>query len=419
MLDLLRRRRAVVLLLVWAWVRVMLVLASDPFEMPDTASYTGAAWMRPPVGRVLLSLLPPLAYTVLSTAVTTAGFVLLAVTVRQRGVGRLGHALVAAIVLVSLSPMTMVFEHWLTPDSLLVGLGLLGVAAAVRAAESRRALAACVVTALALTLTKEVGVALAIVIVLVALVRGVDRRSAVAAIAACIVLFVVVVPPASARTGSAYWGRSDDSEISLDRFRILVVSLIWPDLGDDFAEVERRAEACGMPLIQLLFETFRVAGPVDLGDCDELWVAADELGQGDILLAHLRNPRHVGITVQRSFANDMSANMLWSDAELRPQWLSSGDRWVAGAVGIAPIGALGWCLVRRRARRLAALGLGTSALALVVGLMDPSAQDRHTIALRVLAAAIAAIAVADAQRPAGIADGPLECQSEEISSTGS
>ena len=64
-----------------------------------------------------------------------------------------------------------------------------------------------------------------------------------------------------------------------------------------------------------------------------------------------------------------------------------------------PFIAVALALWRRRGRRLAAIALLGTAMAFASALVDPSGQDRHTVAFRVIAFAIALMSLTEATAP--------------------
>jgi hypothetical protein len=162
---------------------------------------------------------------------------------------------------------------------------------------------------------------------------------------------------------------------------------------------------------QLIFETFRLTDqPVDFAGCPDLWPAVDAVSQLDVLGAHLRNPVHITSSVERGFVPDMHAMSLWGGYPVDSTGFTALTRVPTGAVALLPIAALVVALLRRRGRRLAAVAMLGSAMALVAALVDPSSQDRHTLVFRLAAFAIGLLALTEAtsrvEDPGGNADEP-------------
>jgi hypothetical protein len=220
------------------------------------------------------------------------------------------------------------------------------------------------------------------------------------ALAASALLFATTVMPAANRHGTVIWHEPADTQMTMARFRVVIASLMWPDLSPQMADVNTQAAACGMTMTQLILETFNLTDHrVDFRHCPDLWTAVDKVSQTDVLLAHLHNSRHVPLTIERGFAPNMWAMSLWSDAPFTQKPLMSVDRWLDGFASALPFLALAVALWRRRGRRLALIALLGTAMAFAAALVDPSGQDRHTVAFRVIAFGIALMALTEATVP--------------------
>jgi peptidoglycan/LPS O-acetylase OafA/YrhL len=110
----------------------------------------------------------------------------------------------------------------------------------------------------------------------------------------------------------------------------------------------------------------------------------------------------------------MWAMSLWSKAPLTQTTVMTVDRWLDGAASVLPFAAIVLALRRRRGRRLAAVALLGTALALAAALVDASGQDRHAVGFRVVAFGIAlmSLTVASTRRAAPADD--LEIDDLEI-----
>jgi hypothetical protein len=173
--------------------------------------------------------------------------------------------------------------------------------------------------------------------------------------------------------------------------------MMWSDLSPELQRVNGLAGECGMTYSQLIAETFQMTtNVVAFENCPALWAVVDHLSQTDILMMHLRSPKYVGDAIERGFAPSLYAMSLWSDYRWGPRpWLSI-DRWLAGLMALLPFAALAVSLARSRGRRLALVALAGTAFALAATLIDPSGQDRHALVFRVVAAAIALMALTEA-----------------------
>jgi hypothetical protein len=284
----------------------------------------------------------------------------------------------------------------LVPDSLLIGLALLLVAISWRRPPLPWFPAWWAGLAVVVTLTKEVGFFVVLLAGLVLVVRG-AWRVAVPAALACAVLFATVILPASDREGIVLWHQPRDTEITMERFRVVVSGLFWGELSPELAEVERLSAQCGMTLGQLIGETFQLNDQVvAFRDCDALWAKVDSMSQLDVLLVHVRDPRYIPASIERGFYADTRPLSMWSDSPLQQRWIVAGDRWPTAAVSALPLVALVVTLLRRRGRLLALVAVTATAGALAAALVDPTGQDRHTIVFRVVAAAIAVFALLEA-----------------------
>ena len=378
------------------WLRVALILSVSAFETPDTASYRSGQATRPALSSTLLSILGDTPYVALSAVVSSAGFIALVWSLWNPQRRRWSVAMAVVVLTVSLLPMVSVYEHWLVPDSLITGLALIAVALASRRIEARWYPWLLIALCVTITLTKEVGIGIVLLVALVLTIRG-HVRIAVVALLASALLFALVVLPSSDRSGRVVWEQPLDTELTMERFRVIVNAILWPDLSTELAEVRDLAATCGMDSEQLIAETFRLTDqPVDFADCPDLWPAVDAVSQLDLLAAHLRNPVHITSSVERGFVPDMYSMSFWGGYHIDSTGLMTLDRFPAGGVALVPIAALAVALLRRRGRRLAAVALLGSAMALVAALLDPSSQDRHTLVFRVAAFAIGLIALTDA-----------------------
>ena len=393
------RRTVLLCVIVACWSRVLLVLSAGPFETPDTQSYRSGQGTRPPVGAALLSWLGSAPYVALSVVVSTAGFAALAWALWNPARHAWSYTMVGAVAVMSFVPGVMVYEHWLVPDSLLLGFALLGLAFAWRHLPGRWHPAVLLVLCLLLTGTKEQGIGVVVLIALVLSLRG-SYRVAIASVAVSALLFLAVVQPSARREGTVLWDQPPTTELTMHRFRVVIASLMWPDLSPALAEVGRLSTDCGMDLPQLTVEVMRLADhTVSFEGCPELWAAVDDVSQVDVLTAHLRHPGHVGVSIERGFAPDMWAMAHWSAYPFEQRWVLAVDRALAATISLLPLFAAGVCLARRRGRRLAGVALLGSCMALVAALVDPTSQDRHTIVFRLAAAAVALMALSRATQP--------------------
>jgi hypothetical protein len=380
-------------------LRVLFLLSSHAFETPDTESYRAGQGLRPPLSSALLSWLGDAPYVLVSVLVSTAGFLALAIAMWNPARRRWSWGVIAVLGLMSVIPAVTVYEHWLVPDSLLVGLSLLGLALAWRHTAPRWQWWAFGAVCVLITLTKEVGVA---VVVLVALVLAIRRswKAALAAVLVCGLLAATVVLPASNRTGTVLWHEPRDTELTMERFRVIVSALMWSDLSPELTHVSDLSKECGMDIGQLISETFLLTKEVvAFKNCPDLWAAVDDLSQADILVMHAQNPKYVRDSIERGFVPSLYAMTLWSDFKWGPRpWLSL-DRWLAGLMALLPLVAIGVSLARGRGRRLAFVALGGTGLALAAALVDPTGQERHALIFRVVAAAIALMSLTEATAP--------------------
>jgi hypothetical protein len=321
----------------------------------------------------------------------------------------------ATIVLVSLMPLVAVYEHWLVPDSLLIGLALLALSLAWKPIDRPWYPWVLGLLCLLITLTKEVGFALVVLVGLIAVLRRSSRLGLVV-IALCGVVFATVVLPASSRTGTVLWHQPPDTELTMERFRLVVGGLMWTDLSPELAEVGQRAGECGMTMNQLIAETFQLTDRiVNFRECSELWETTDRLSQVDVLVAHMENPKHVGASVERGFVPDMNAMALWSKYSFTQPSLLAADRIVAGFVALVPLLAVVVALAVRRGRLVGLVGVSAVAMALAAALVDPTAQDRHTIVFRVAAFAIGLMTVSEILRRAPDSAVPPRASDENTS----
>ena len=393
------RRLSIACVVAFVWLRSMYVLISRPFLTPDTASYRSGQMTRPPLGAALLSWLGDRPYVALSVVVSSLGFAALAWALWNPARRRRSMAVTTAIVVYAFIPSITVYEHWLVPDSLMVGFALMALALAWRRVPTRWHSAALVVLCLATTTTKEQGIGLVLLIALVLLVRR-CWRVALVALAASALLFATTVMPAANRHGTVIWHEPADTQMTMARFRVVIASLMWPDLSPKMAEVSRLSGECGMTMSQLVLETFNLTNRrVDFRNCPELWTAVDQVSQVDVVLAHLHQSRHVPLTIERGFAPNMWAMSLWSQAPFTQRPLMSVDRWLDGFASVLPFIAVALALWRRRGRRLAAIAVLATAMAFASALVDPSGQDRHTVAFRVLAFGIALMSLTESTAP--------------------
>lgn len=388
-------RNTIIAVVVYFWVRVALIVSTPAFETPDTESYRSGQATRPPISSALLSLLGDRPYVVLSALVSTAGFAALVWALWDARHLRRSYAMAIVVVGVSLFPMVTVYEHWLVPDSLIVGMALLALSLAWRRIDARWYPWTLGVLCVLITCTKEVGFGVVVLVTMVMMVRR-SYRLAGASFVICAVLFATVVLPASDRTGQVLWHQPADTELTMERFRVVVGGLIWSDLSPELAEVGERSAECGMTMNQLVAETFVLTDRiVSFRNCPELWDVVDNLSQVDVLAAHIENPKYVGRAIERGFTPDMNAMALWSDYSFTQQPLLSIDRIVAGLVALLPLLALGVSLVLRRGRLVALIAVTATSMALVAALVDPTGQDRHAIVFRVCAFALGLMAVAE------------------------
>jgi hypothetical protein len=390
------RRLVIAAAIAFVWIRVGPILSLSAFETPDSGSYRSGQGTRPPVSSAMLSLLGDTSYVALSAMVSSAGFLALIWSLWNPKRRRWSMGIAGVVAAVSFLPMVSVYEHWLVPDSLVTGLSLLAISFASRRIESDWYPWAMVGLCVVITLTKEVGFGVVILVALVVAIRGSHRLAGVAVVTSAL-LFVLVVLPASDRSGRVLWEQPLDTELSMERFRVIVNATLWPDLSTELAEVRNLAADCGMNPQRLFAETFRLTDqPIDYSTCPDLWPAVDEITQLDLLAAHLRNPVHLTSSVERGFAPDMYAMSYWSGYHIDSEAVMSLDQLAAVAVALVPAGAMVVALLRRRGRRLAAVALAGSAVAFVAALLDPSSQDRHTLVFRVAALAIGLIALTNA-----------------------
>ncbi len=389
-------RRLVVAATLFVWLRIGLIMSSGTFETPDTQSYRSGQATRPLISSALLSALGNTPYVLLSASVSTVGFIALSWALWNPARRRWSYGMVAVIATVAMLPMVAVYEHWLVPDSLLVGLTSIALALASRPVVATWYPWAMVALCAFITGAKEVGVALVVLVALVLVVRHASRLAG-AVLVISVLLCVVVVLPASNRHGRVLWSQPADTELTMERFRVLVAGLMWSDLSPQLAEVEQRAADCGLTPEQLLAETFRLTDRyVDFRQCPDLWDVVDDISQLDVLEAHVRNPSHVAQSVARGFAPDMYAMAFWSSYPVDQTWVLTVDTGLAVVVALLPLAALGVALVTRRARCLALVAVLASMMAVVAALLDPSSQDRHTIAFRLAAMFIALLVLTDA-----------------------
>ncbi|MFM2078374.1 MAG: hypothetical protein RJA49_2264, partial [Actinomycetota bacterium] len=390
------RRTTILAIAAYSVLRVLLILSTRAFETPDTASYRSGQRTRPPVGAALLSWLSNEPYVLVSAIVSTAGFVALAVALWDPARRRWSVGVTTALWLASLIPAVSIYEHWLVPDSVLVGLCLIALALAWPQRAGRWVPWVIVPLCLVITATKEVGIGAVVLIALVVVVRRSARLGGAILLSAAL-LFVTVVLPCSNRHGAVLWNGPSDTELTMARFRVIVAGLAWPDLSPELAVVHQRAGECGMDMTQLMFETFLVTDQVvGFEHCPDLWPAVDEVSQLDVLVAHARHPAHIRSAVERGFAADMTAMSEWSGYRWGASWWLGLDRLLAAALALLPCAAAVVAVMRRRGRRLAMIAMLGTAMAFVSTLLDPSSQDRHSMVFRVVAAAVALMALTDA-----------------------
>ncbi len=239
------RRWPIVLSVGYVWARCALILASTPFLTPDTASYRSGQGTRPPASAVLLSSLGDSGYVLVSALVSSVGFLALCWALWDSTHRRASTAAVAAVVLVSLLPIVVVYEHWLVPDSLLVGLSLLLLSVALRLRSVPWAPWLVVGLSILVTLGKEVGVGVALLVALVLAGRG-ALRLAVALAVVSVAVFALLVLPGSSREGRVFAPQPLSSELTMERVRVIIASMSWADVSDDLADVRRESERCGM-----------------------------------------------------------------------------------------------------------------------------------------------------------------------------
>jgi hypothetical protein len=308
-------------------------------------------------------------------------------------------AAAAFILTVSFAPMVAVYEHWLVPDSLSIGLGLIALALAGRPQAVRWYAPVLVGLCVAITLTKEVGFGVVLLVAAVVMIRSSWRLAGVLVITSAL-LFATTVLPASSREGTVLWNQPPDTELTMERFRVIAAGLIWSELSPELAEVGDRSAECGMSFDRLVAETFRPTDRiVAFADCDELWEVVDGLSQIDVLRAHASNPMFVTSAIERGFAPDLYAMAVWGSSPYGQDRLTDLDRGLAGVVSLLPMLALVVALLRRRGRLLAGIAVLGSAMALCAALVDPTSQDRHTLVFRMIAFGIAMLALTDATAP--------------------
>jgi hypothetical protein len=301
-----------------------------------------------------------------------------------------------ALGLASLIPAVSVYEHWLVPDSLLVGLCLIALALAWPQRTDRRVPWVIASLCLVITATKEIGIGAVVLIALVVLIRS-SAKVAGAILLTSAILFVAVVLPCSNRHGAVLWNGPSHTELTMARFRVIVAGLAWPDLSPELAVVHQRAGECGMDMTQLMFETFLVTDHVvGFEHCPDLWPAVDAVSQVDVLLAHARHPAHIRSAVERGFVANMTAMSEWSGYRWGASWWLALDRWFAAALALLPCAAFVVALLRHRGRRLALVAMLGTCMAVVSTLLDPSSQDRHSMVYRIVAGAIALMALTGA-----------------------
>ena len=378
--------------------RVIFVLSSRAFETPDTPSYRSGQATRPPVSAALLSWLGDTPYIAVSAIVSTAGFLALGLALWNPARRGWSYSVLAGLAVVSLLPAVTVYEHWLVPDSLLMGLSLIGLAIAVHRTQTRWHPWALVAVCLLITTTKEQGIGVVVLIALVLVARRSFRVAAVAMVSSALI-FATVVMPCSNRHGQVLWHGPRTTELTMQRFRIITAALFWDDLSPELAQVNDRLAECGMTAAQLVAETFNIASEdVGFENCAKVWAHVDEISQLDVLVAHLENPTHVSSALERGFAPDLHPQAGWSGYPFEQQWIYDLERWPMGALALLPLAALAVCVVRRRGRVLAMAAVTGSLLAVVAVLVDPTSQDRHTIVFRIMAGALAIIAITAATK---------------------
>ncbi len=386
----------------YVWLRIGLIVSSGVFATPDTESYRAGQGLRPPLSSALLTWIGAMPYVIVSSIISTAGFLALMVAAWDKRRLHRSTVIAGAIAIVSLTPGVVTYEHWLVPDSLLIGLATLALALAWRgdlAPGGRRAhrwmFVACCAS---ICVTKEVGLAVVALIAVVVVMRRCWRVAAAAVVLSAL-LFATVVGPASNREGTVIWREPRDTALTMERFRIVVAGLIWSDISPRLADVKRLSGECGMTIEQLIIETFLLPERVvAFEDCPELWKVVDGMSQLDVLRAHLDNPAHVPAAIERGLVPNMWAMTLWSHATLDEPWLLRLDRWAAGAVVLLPVLALAVALARRRGRRLGLVAVMGTCLALAATLVDPTGQDRHSIVFRIVAGGIALISLTGLER---------------------
>ena len=392
-------RRWVLIAAAYFVLRVMFLLASHAFETPDTESYRAGQGTRPPLSSALLSWLGDTPYVIVSVLVSTAGFLALAVSMWDDERRRWSSGVIGAVGLMSFIPAITVYEHWLVPDSLLVGLSLMALALAWRREATRWQSWSLVGLCVLITLTKEVGVAVVVLVVAVVAIRR-SWRPALATALLCGLLAVTLVLPASSRQGTVLWHEPRDTELTMERFRVIVSALMWSDLSPELQNVNDLAADCGMTFNQLVAETFLLTEDiVAFKNCPDLWAAVDDLSQADILLMHVRDPKYVDDSIERGFAPSLYAMTLWGGYQWGPQLWLSIDRWLAGLMALLPIAAVAISLARAQGRRLALVALAGTGLALAAALIDPTGQERHALVFRVVAAIIALMSLTEATEP--------------------
>ncbi len=376
-------------------LRVTFVLSSRAFETPDTQSYRSGQATRPPVSAALLSWLGDTPYIALSAIVSTAGFLAIAMAVWNPA-RRKSYSVLAGLAVVSFLPAVTVYEHWLVPDSLLMGLSLLGLALAIHHTHARWHPWALVAICVLITTTKEQGIGVVVLIALVLVARRSLRVATVAMVSSALI-FATVVMPCSNRQGLVLWHGPRTTELTMERFRIITAALFWDDLSPELAQVNDRLAECGMTDTQLIAETFNTAlDDVGFENCPKVWAHVDDISQLDVLVAHLKNPSHVGSSLERGFAPDLYPQAVWSAYPFEQQWVYDLERWPMGALALLPLAALAVCVMRRRGRVIAMTAVTGSLLALVAVLVDPTSQDRHTIVFRIMAGVLAIIAITEA-----------------------
>lgn len=384
---------------VYFWVRMALIVSVSPFETPDTESYRSGQATRPPISAFLLSTLGDRPFVVVSALVSSAGFAALVWALWSPQHRRLSLVLAATVVGVSFLPLVTVYEHWLVPDSLLIGLALLALSLAWKPIDQRWYPWILGSLCLLITLTKEVGFGVVLLVGAIAMLRR-SVRLGLVVIAMCAVVFAFVVLPASGSTGRVLWHQPADTQLTMERFRIVVGGLIWTDLSPELTEVGQLSAGCGMTMDQLVAETFLLTDQiVSFRNCSELWEATDRLSQVDVLVAHAENPKYVGPSIERAFVPNLRAMALWGEYSFTQSSLFAFDRIVAGFAALIPLLAFAAAMIVRRGRLLGVVGIASMAMALVAALVDPTSQDRHTILFRVAALAIGLMTVTEILQP--------------------